>query len=216
MKHLILNTLLLFTSTFAIELTPETWDTETSGKTTFIKFFAPWCGHCKKMKPAWDQLMTEYKDHPTILIADVDCIGAGKELCSQVGVKGFPTVKFGDVNDLQDYQGGRDLASLQDFSKNLKPACSISNQEHCSEAEVEQIQHLFTLDISDLTTFIKTQENKQEEAEITFKASVTSLQQEYEKLVSTKETALKEVKESGLSLYKAMLKEKKKTDKEEL
>ena len=26
----------------AIELTPDNWDTETSGKTVFIKFLAPW------------------------------------------------------------------------------------------------------------------------------------------------------------------------------
>lgn len=25
-----------------LELTPDNWDTETAGKTTFIKFLAPW------------------------------------------------------------------------------------------------------------------------------------------------------------------------------
>lgn len=41
----------------AIELTAETWEAETSGKTVFVKFLAPWWGHCKKMKKDWDKLM---------------------------------------------------------------------------------------------------------------------------------------------------------------
>ena len=57
-KSIVLATVALTGS--AIELTPDTWDSETSGKTVFVKFFAPWCGHCKAMKPAWDSLMEEF------------------------------------------------------------------------------------------------------------------------------------------------------------
>ena len=46
---------LLFATVGAIELTTETWDAATSGKTMFVKFHAPWCGHCKKMKLDWAQ-----------------------------------------------------------------------------------------------------------------------------------------------------------------
>ena len=37
------------------------------------------------MKPAWDALMADYKDHPTKLVADVDCTAAGKPLCDANG-----------------------------------------------------------------------------------------------------------------------------------
>jgi hypothetical protein len=32
----------LLSGASAIELTPDNWDTETNGKTVFIKFLAPW------------------------------------------------------------------------------------------------------------------------------------------------------------------------------
>ena len=39
------------------------------------------------------ELPQEYKDHDHILIANVDCIGAGKSKCAEVGIKTFPTLK---------------------------------------------------------------------------------------------------------------------------
>jgi thiol-disulfide isomerase/thioredoxin len=38
----------------------------------FIKFYAPWCGHCKSMAPAWEQLAEELKDVSGLVIADFD------------------------------------------------------------------------------------------------------------------------------------------------
>jgi len=77
------------------------------------------------MKPDWDALMEQYKDDPSKLIADVDCTSAGKPLCDSNGVKGFPTIKYGDPSDLQDYKGGRDLASLKKHAEEkLVPMCS--------------------------------------------------------------------------------------------
>ena len=51
--------------------------------------------------------MEEFKDSETQLIADADCTADGKPICDANGVKGFPTLKYGDPNDLQDYQGAR-------------------------------------------------------------------------------------------------------------
>lgn len=50
-------------------------------------------GGARSMKPDWDKLMMEYEEDPTILVADVDCIGAGKAMCDVAGIKGFPTLK---------------------------------------------------------------------------------------------------------------------------
>ena len=52
-------------------LTPENYDALTGGKILFVKFFAPWCGHCKSMAPDWNKLMEEFSDHPDILVSNI-------------------------------------------------------------------------------------------------------------------------------------------------
>jgi hypothetical protein len=37
----------------AINLTPENWEAETSGKTVFIKMFAPWVSVFVDLPPSW-------------------------------------------------------------------------------------------------------------------------------------------------------------------
>merc|ERR1711981_809342 len=73
MFRTVLSLCLLAAVVSSFELTPDNWDSATAGKSVFIKFLAPWWGHCKSMKPSWDQLMDEFKDSKTALIADVDC-----------------------------------------------------------------------------------------------------------------------------------------------
>merc|ERR1712194_399837 len=44
-----------------------------SEKVWFIKFYAPWCGHCQSMKQDWSDLAKEFKDDKEIGIGGVDC-----------------------------------------------------------------------------------------------------------------------------------------------
>jgi len=200
----------------AIELTPDNWDAETSGKTAFIKFFAPWCGHCKKMKPDWDKLMEAYAGSATELVAEVDCTAAGKPLCDQVGVRGYPTIKYGDPADLQDYQGGRDYEAFEKFAKeNLKPMCSPKNLDLCDDAKKAEITKFQSMSDADLDKAIAEEEKKLEDAEAEFKAEVQKLQDKYTALSTEKDEKIAAVKAAGLGLMKAV-KASKPSGKDEL
>ena len=185
---------LLLASAHAIELTPETWDDSTSGKAVFVKFFAPWCGHCKRMKPAWDILMEEFKGSESVLVADVDCVGDGKPLCDKVGVKGFPTIKYGDPNNLQDYSGGRDEAALKTFTETLKPGCLVETLENCSEEEKETIAKLQKKPVEDLKALVLAETKEREQAQDDFKSEVEKLQATFEKLSKDRDSTLEDIK----------------------
>lgn len=96
------------------------------------------------MKPAWDQLTEEFKDSKYSGIYDVDCTAEGKELCEEVGVTGYPTIKYGDASDktkLKVFSGGRDFDALKKFAEeNLGPVCSPKALEVCDDEEKAQIE----------------------------------------------------------------------------
>merc|ERR1712110_201200 len=78
--------------------------------------------------------MSEFEGSPTALVADVDCTAGGESLCSKHEVGGYPTLKYGDPTDLQDYQGGRSFDDLKTFAENnLGPQCGPGNLDLCSE-----------------------------------------------------------------------------------
>merc|ERR1719378_1478127 len=112
------------------------------------------------MKPDCDKLMGEFKSSQTILIADVDCTADGKDLCNEVGVRGYPTIKYGDPNDLQDYKGGRDFAALKKFAEGLGPACGPAKLELCDEKSKKQIEEFQALGAAKREELIKEKEKE--------------------------------------------------------
>jgi hypothetical protein len=168
------------------------------------------------MKPAWDKLVAEFKDSKTALIADVDCTAGGKSLCTEVGVRGYPTIKYGDPNNLEDYKGGRDFDALKKFAEeNLGPQCGPANLDLCDADKKAQIEKFQQLSAADLEAAIKEKTDAMEKLETDFKAFVEGLQKQYSDASTQKEKDVEAVKNSGLGLMKAVAAHSK-TAKEEL
>jgi len=169
------------------------------------------------MKPDWDKLMKAYVDNKEALVGDVDCTEAGKDLCETHGVQGFPTIKWGDPSDLQDYDGGRELKDLKKFAdENLKPQCSPKNLELCDDDKKKQISDIMAFSTADLEAKIEEKVKLQSDTEDNFKEEVDKLQKRYEFLEKDKKEKLEEIKNSGLGLMKAVLATKTSKGKEEL
>jgi thiol-disulfide isomerase/thioredoxin len=58
-----------------------------ANKQAFVKFFAPWCGHCKSMAADWEKLGKEYSGIDGFVVAEVDCTAGGKDICETQGVQ---------------------------------------------------------------------------------------------------------------------------------
>merc|ERR1740127_199371 len=166
------------------------------------------------MKPDWDKLTAAFKDSSTVLIADVDCTADGKELCNEIGVRGFPTIKHGDPSDLQDYKGGRDFSALKKFSEGLGPTCGPANLDLCDDAKKKQIEEFQALGEAKRETMIKEKEEESAKLETDFKSFVDGLQKSYQEASDKKDKDIEALKNSGLGLLKSVHAHEKKAKSE--
>jgi hypothetical protein len=70
--------------------------------------------------------MSSYNSDNSVLIASADCQtkshkpGTGSSLCTREHMRYIPLLMYGDPNNLQEYQGKRDLATLKAFVEKHK------------------------------------------------------------------------------------------------
>ena len=95
-----------------INLTGENYASSLAdGNTYFVKYYAPWCGHCKKLAPTWEELSNEVPEN--VKIAHVDCTQQ-QDICTQQDIKGYPTLKLHRAGSTEGekYQGSREKSEL--------------------------------------------------------------------------------------------------------
>lgn len=120
-----------------VVLTADNFDQEVKLGPWFVKFFAPWCGHCQKLAPIWEDLANAMKG--VVKVGQVDCT-VDKALCDKLAVKGYPTLKIMKDGKAVEYTGERQLEAftrtlLRKFGR--KPV--ISPQEAVEEIRLEEV-----------------------------------------------------------------------------
>lgn len=157
--------------------------------------------------------MADFKDSKTAMVADVDCTTEGKELCSEHGIRGYPSIKYGDPANLEEYKGGRSYADLKKFAdENLGPTCGPSNMDLCDDEKKAKIQELQAMSIADIEAAVKEKTEAMEKLETDFKAFVEGLNTQYGEESKKKDEGIAAIKDSGLGLMKAVAAHKKSSE----
>ncbi|XP_058213961.1 protein disulfide-isomerase like 2-1-like isoform X1 [Rhododendron vialii] len=103
-----------------VVLTEDNFDKEVGqDRGALVEFYAPWCGHCKKLAPEYEKLGESFKKAKSVLIGKVDC-DEHKSVCSKYGVSGYPTIQWFPKGSLEPkkYEGARSAEALVEFVNN--------------------------------------------------------------------------------------------------
>eukprot|EP01001_Neometanema_parovale_P013127 NODE_948_length_1974_cov_96.878984_g898_i0.p1 GENE.NODE_948_length_1974_cov_96.878984_g898_i0~~NODE_948_length_1974_cov_96.878984_g898_i0.p1 ORF type:complete len:605 (-),score=189.69 NODE_948_length_1974_cov_96.878984_g898_i0:158-1921(-) len=88
--------------------------TKDGTRTWFVEFYAPWCGACQALTPAWDRLGTEFKEHGEIRIAKVDATQNDK-LKTRFAINGYPTLILFNKGRQYSFTGNRGYDQLKEY-----------------------------------------------------------------------------------------------------
>ncbi|KAI9565415.1 hypothetical protein GHT06_009207 [Daphnia sinensis] len=108
----------------------------------FVMFYAPWCGHCKKLEPIWNQVSQSLYP-PVVRVAQVDCTRF-PNVASEFKVKGFPTLIFMKNGETFHYKGERTRETLVDYAERMAlPPIQVIGDSNTMKNKINSQQKFF-------------------------------------------------------------------------
>merc|ERR1712183_1142284 len=106
------------------------------------------------------------------------------ELCEEFSVDGFPTLKWGSRDAAEDYDGGRDYASMAAFAKEhiTKLACSMKSLDACTNEEKKDIETVQSYSDDRLKEIVQIIKDTVKAEEKKLNDAVNELQKEYDRV----------------------------------
>lgn len=114
-----------------------------------VKFYAPWCGHCKKLEPVWKHVAQSLAD-THVRVARVDCTRFSR-VGQEYNIRGYPTILFLDGDNVYSYEGDRTREDIVAFARRLMgpPVKAITSDQDLSEAKLNSLFFLYVGPLED-------------------------------------------------------------------
>ena len=109
-----------------------------------MKFYAPWCGHCKKLEPVWKHVAQSLGD-TGVRVARVDCTRFTK-VATEFNIRGYPTILFLKGEDTYIYEGDRTREDLVAFTRRLMgpPVQPLRTEADLAEARMNNLFFVYS------------------------------------------------------------------------
>ena len=178
----------VFVASDSVPLTPETYEQLTKGKKVFLKFYAPWCDHCKELAPEWEAMATNLNDDTSssLLVGEIDCSTYGDWCETEMAILGLPTLKYGDPSYggvfLEQYADDRSTEALSQFARELvsRSLCTPTMTEGCDVEAKGQLEKFWAMSLSSVEKEIDRMEKMISDAETEFREAFDAMQMEYD------------------------------------
>ncbi|OMJ69229.1 hypothetical protein SteCoe_33102 [Stentor coeruleus] len=78
-----------------------------------VEFYAPWCGHCKRLQPEYEKAAEIVGDRA--VLAKIDAT-TEKKSASNYNIQGYPTILWFENEEMkEEYEGGRSAEEISSW-----------------------------------------------------------------------------------------------------